>query len=135
VSEKPIFDSRDPISGVTRRRFAQLAAAAAAVLPSALPATLAAQEVPAQPQQSQLSAAAQAEVDARIAWTFGKYGARLDDAQKADIRRLITGSYAGFEQMRAYPLDNSVEPSTVFRVWRAAPRRAFVPKVERKEKS
>jgi len=136
--------NRRPANGVTRRRFAQLAAAAAALLPAALTAPdAAAQQVPAKPevgtsqpqQEPKLSAAGQAEVDARIAWIMGKYGPRLDDAQRADVRRLVAGSYPGFEQLRAYPLDNSVEPSTTFRVWRAPARRNFVPKVERKEKS
>jgi hypothetical protein len=66
-----------------------------------------------------LPAASQAEVDARVNWIFTKYGARLNDAQRADIRRLVAGGQAGIDAMRAYPLGNEVEPPTPFRVWRA----------------
>ena len=52
-----------------------------------------------------------AEVEARIQWIFTKYGSRLDAAQRADIRRLITGGQASIDAMRAYPLDNSVGPA------------------------
>ena len=51
-----------------------------------------------------------AEVEARIQWIFTKYGSRLNDAQRADIRRLIVGGQSAIDAMRAYPLDNSVGP-------------------------
>jgi len=85
---------------VSRRTFARdavIVASAAAVMPQAL-----AEEKPASPNP---------EVEARIQWIFTKYGSRLDDAQRADIRRLITGGQASIDAMRAYPLDNSVGPA------------------------
>ncbi|HEX7152588.1 MAG TPA: hypothetical protein VF618_13955 [Thermoanaerobaculia bacterium] len=131
--ETPSTDNgpRTTENAFSRRTFARLAAAIAA-LPAALPSALLAQEVPQQPQ---LSTEAQAEVEARISWILGKYGARLDDAQRADIRRLVSGAQGGFEQFRAFPLDNAVEPATPFRVWRAAPPRRLVKRVDGKEKS
>ncbi len=66
------------------------------------------------------TAPANPEAEARIAWILGRYGDRFDDAQKADIRRNIRGAQSGFDAMRAYPLDNSVEPATTFRVYRGA---------------
>jgi len=84
---------------VSRRTFARdavIVASAAAVLPQAL-----AEEKPAAPNP---------EVEARIQWIFTKYGSRLDDAQRADIKRLITGAQPSIDAMRAYPLDNSVGP-------------------------
>lgn len=95
---------------VSRRDFAVLAATAAALpILGETPAT--APPAPANP-----------EAEARIAMILGRYGSRFDDAQRADIRRLITGAQEGLEAMRAYPLDNSVEPATLFRVYRAPAR-------------
>ncbi len=69
--------------------------------------------------------AATPESEARIALLFGKYGDRFTEEQKAEIRRNIRGSQEGFDAMRAYPLDNAVEPATLFRIYRrpARPRR------------
>jgi hypothetical protein len=108
---------------LTRRAFARdvsLAAAVAAVLPEVLAQTA---PTPAAPKPAEpptapaLSAASQAEVEARIQWIFSKYGSRLDDAQRADIRRLITGGQSGIDALRAFPLDNSVAPAGAFRVY------------------
>ena len=92
---------------VSRRVFARdaiLVATGAAVLPD-----VAAQETPALP------AVSQAEVNARMAWIEGKYASRLSDTQRAEIRKALTGAQAGIDAMRAYPLDNSVEPALPFR--------------------
>lgn len=100
------------MSKVSRRVFARealAAATAAAVLPAALAQTQPAPQ-PAPPPNP--------EVEARINWIFTKYGARLDDAQRADIRRIIAGGQKDVDTMRVFPLPNSVEPATVFRVYR-----------------
>lgn len=60
------------------------------------------------------------EVEARIQWIFTKYGSRLTDAQRDDIRRIITGGQGGVDAMRAYALDNSIAPATRFKVWRTS---------------
>jgi hypothetical protein len=67
-------------------------------------------------------AALNPEAEARIAWILGRYGDRFSDEQKADIRRNIQNMQSGFDAMRAYPLDNAVEPATLFRVYRRAAR-------------
>jgi type IV pilus biogenesis protein CpaD/CtpE len=131
---------------ISRRAFARdaiVAATAAAVLPSALaqqaptaPPVAPAHPKPEQPAAPELSPAMRAEAEARIQMVIGKYGSRLSEAQQADIRRLITAGQAGFESFRAYPLDNAVEPSMVFRA--ARPRRRTPSRVtthERKVKS
>ena len=85
---------------VTRRTFARdtlIVAGAAAVMPEAI-----AQQPPT---------AANPEVEARIQWIFTKYGSRLNDEQRADIRRIIAGGQSSIDAMRAYPLDNSVGPA------------------------
>ncbi len=98
---------------VSRREFV-VAATALATLGGGQSAPL------AQAQTAEGNAAPQsaAEVEARIAWILKKYGARLNDEQRADIRRIITSGQAGIEAMRAFPLDNSVAPATRFRVRR-----------------
>lgn len=110
------------MSRISRRDFAKHAAilaGVAGVLPSALAENPPAANPPATPPVAPaLPAASQAEVDARIAWVLNRYGSRLDETQRNDIRRLITGAQGGIDQMRAYPLDNSVGPATPFAIWR-----------------
>ncbi|HEX2835103.1 MAG TPA: hypothetical protein VHW00_18965 [Thermoanaerobaculia bacterium] len=88
---------------VSRRDFALLALTAAAV--PALGETAG-------------TAASNPEAEARIAMILGKYGSRFTEEQKADIRRLITGAQEALEALRAYPLDNAIEPATLFRAVR-----------------
>ena len=93
----------------TRRAFARKAAvvaAAAAVAPSVI-----AQTTPA-PQSSSPDA------ESRINAINARYGSRLSDEQRADVRRIITGGQAGLDAMRAYPLSNDVEPALPFRIYR-----------------
>ena len=51
------------------------------------------------------------EVEARIQWIITKYGSRLNDAQRADIRRIIASGQSTIDAMRAYALENSVGPA------------------------
>jgi hypothetical protein len=95
---------------LSRRAFAReavVAATAAAVLPNVL-----AQAPPPAP------APPVPEVEARINWIFTKYGAHLDDAQRADIRRILAGGQKDIDAMRAWPISNSVEPAAPFRIYR-----------------
>jgi hypothetical protein len=64
-----------------------------------------------------------AEVEARINWVFTKYGARLNDEQRADIRRIIAGGQPAIDAMRAYPLGNEIGPPVPFRVYSGKRRR------------
>jgi hypothetical protein len=107
---------------ISRRDFAlhaAIAAAAAACLPGEL---LAAQPLlPASPPQQQadekLSPESLAEVEAKIQAIFRKYGSRLSDAQKADIRRLVTEGQKPLELMRKFSLDNADQPGNVLRLY------------------
>ncbi|HTQ87276.1 MAG TPA: hypothetical protein VMI93_13755 [Candidatus Solibacter sp.] len=121
-------------SGLSRREFARgatVAAAAMAALPpgvlgAAALATPCEAEAAALPPQaageaSKLSAAAMAEVEAKIAEIMRRYGDRLDEAQKRDIRRLVREGQAPLEALRAFPLDNSDEPATILHLPGAAP--------------
>ncbi|MGC2743234.1 MAG: hypothetical protein WA672_08600 [Candidatus Angelobacter sp.] len=66
-----------------------------------------------------LSASAQAEVEMKVASIFRKYGDRLSDEQKADIRRIMAESQDGVEKMRAFKLENSDQPADAFRAYRS----------------
>ena len=92
---------------VSRRTFARDAVIVAIGAPA-----LAGLEVsePAEAGAPKAGAPNSPEVEARIQWIFTKYGSRLNDAQRADIRRLIAGGQSSIDAMRAYPLDNSVGP-------------------------
>ena len=103
------------MSGVSRREFV-VATALAGLAASALPATGAIAAESAEEKRSP----ANPEVEARIQWIFTKYGARLSEEQRADVRRILNSGQPGIDAMRAFALDNSVEPATRFRVWRRA---------------
>ena len=118
-----------------RRQFALGAAAAAttALIPkgNALPFDALAQataspaassdtqslEAKTRTAMAKLSASAQAEVEMKVASIFRKYGERLSDEQKADIRRIMAESQEGLEKMRAFKLENSDQPADAFRAY------------------
>jgi len=123
-----------------RRQFALGAAATALALPgkAVLGHDLLAQAAAGtdQPPDSQsldkktraamakLSASAQAEVEMKVASIFRKYGDRLSDEQKADIRRIMAESQEGLEKMRAFKLDNGDQPADAFRAYRYEEKRS-----------
>lgn len=123
-----------------RRQFALGAAAAAtsalalpgkATLGKVLPADLLAQAAASDKSlddqsldkktrsaMGKLSPSAQAEVEMKVASIFRKYGDRLNDEQKADIRRIMAESQEGLEKMRAFKLENGDQPADAFRAYR-----------------
>ena len=112
---------------ISRRSFAKDAvviATAAAVAPMLIaqteppaPKTTAAQPKPPDSPPA-LSPASQAEVDARVQWIVTKYGAHLNDEQRADVKRLVAGGQAGIDAMRKYDLENGRGPAEPFRIYR-----------------
>lgn len=106
---------------LSRREFARggaLAAAAAASF-SALVTGAAGQSPTHEPT---LSTASQAEVDAKVTAVIREYGNLLSDAEKLDIRRLLTEGQKPLETMRAFPLANGDQPANVLRLYpEAAP--------------
>lgn len=119
-------------AGITRRTFARnaaLAAATIAVLPAdAFPQAAPPSPAPRAPSPAEsnappkLSAASLAEVEARVQGVMRQFGARLSDAQKAEVRRLITLGQKSVEDLRAYPLDISDEPATILKLRRGGKR-------------
>jgi len=116
-----------PKFSLDRRRFA-LGAAAAATAVFVRPGDVFAQtQQPAPPASlqeraekalAQLSSSAQAEVAMKANNLFRKYGSRLNDKQKTDIRRILAETQDGLEKMRAFALENGDQPATVFRPYR-----------------
>jgi hypothetical protein len=113
-----------------RRQFALGAAAAAAalVLPAkalsakVLPESVLPQATSLDPSldakihaaMAKLSPAAQVEVEMRVASIFRKYGDKLSDEQKADIRRIMAETQEGLEKMRTFKLVNGDQPADTF---------------------
>lgn len=107
---------------VSRRSFARgaaLAAAAAAVLPGDLLAQTSSPTAPpaAAPadETSKLSAGGQAEAEARIQNILRKYGSRLSDGEKADLRKLVLTQQESIDKLRDFPLENWDEPALTLR--------------------
>ncbi len=106
-------------TGLTRRRFALGAAvtATAALLP--------AREAEAQSTATQseaeamkkLSPGARAEVEMKASEIFRKYGSRLSQEQRADIRKVLAETQDGLEKMRSFTLTNSDQPATALRLY------------------
>jgi hypothetical protein len=68
---------------------------------------------------AKISAPARAEVEMKVASIFRKYGDRLSEEQKADIRRIMAESQEGLEKMRAFALENGDQPADAFRAYRS----------------
>jgi hypothetical protein len=64
---------------------------------------------------AKLTPRGRAEVEAKVANLFRKYGDRLSDEQKADIRRIMAETQQGLDKMRAFPLENDDQPADSFR--------------------
>ena len=104
-------------SGVTRRSFAKRALLATAV--AVVPSEVIAKSKPEATGQANQQQPVPPIVEARLATLLSRYGDRLSDEQKADCKRLLIQAQKSSDAMRAFALDNSNEPATIFRVYRA----------------
>ena len=104
-------------SAISRREFARRAAfvsAAASLSPADLfPDKSGAAAAPPLQTQSgpKLSPESQAEMEARLQAVFAQYGSRLNDAQKADLRRIAAEGQAALDRLRAYVTENGDGPA------------------------
>ncbi len=111
---------------ISRRQFAReaaLAGATAALLPSSALAQgedRAADQLPPSvaADYAQLPPASQAEVETKYQAVVRRYGARFSAAQKTEVRRQLIAAQKALDALRAFPLENSDPPATVFRVYR-----------------
>lgn len=72
---------------------------------------------------AKLSPSSRAEVEMKVNSIFRKYGERLNDEQKADIRKVMAETQSGLEKMRAFPLENGDLPATIFRVYQGSEKK------------
>ncbi len=112
-----------PSSGLSRRRFGQLAMmglAGSTLMPGELlkarpPARApeaAAQERGGQP----FSPAGRAEIEEKLHRIFSEYGDRLSESQKQHMRGIVSNHVQMLETVRAIPLSNPDAPATVLKL-------------------
>lgn len=110
-----------PAIPISRRKFTMGAAVAATavLLPGG---EVQAASLLAEQSQSEtatkLSPGARAEVDMKVKEIFRKYGSRLSDEQKADIKKVMADTQDGLEKMRSFVLTNGDQPAAVFQLYR-----------------
>lgn len=114
-------------SAISRREFARRAAfvsAAASLSPAELLtnphsvnvlSTTVATPSPQTPGAPKLSPESQGEVESRLQALFAQYGSRLNEAQKADLRRLAADGQAALDRLRAFPTTNGDAPALYFK--------------------
>jgi len=117
-------------TGMSRREFAVTATMAAAAITLPVEA-IAQQEKPPAPTPSpvkppesttpKLSEAAKREVEQKVQWIIDRYGAKLSDSHKADIRKYTASTQEGLEALRAFAIDNADEPATILHFNDGAP--------------
>jgi hypothetical protein len=83
---------------------------------------------------AKLAPPARAEVEMKVASIFRKYGDRLSDEQKADIRRIMAETQDGLEKLRSFALENGDQPADAFRAFRSEPSSAAKTAQPREEK-
>ena len=101
---------------LSRREFAQRAAmlsATASLVPSQVlrPHTQSVPSAQATQNAPKLSDAGQAEADSRYQQILSLYSDRLDDAQKANIRRMCAELQPSLERIRNFKLENGAAPA------------------------
>jgi hypothetical protein len=100
---------------LSRRQFAQRAAIISAAATLTPTDALLSRSTPATPQTAQngpqLSAEGQLEADSRYQQILGLYGSRLDDAQKANIKRMCVELQPTLEKIRKFNLQNGNAPA------------------------
>ena len=97
-----------PAKALSGKAFSDIAPAQTAAVDPSLDAKIRA-------AMAKLSPSAQAEVEMKVASIFRKYGDKLSDEQKADIRRIMAETQEGLEKMRTFKLVNSDQPADTFR--------------------
>lgn len=101
---------------ISRREFARRAAlvSAASFVPvAAVPLDRNALQPLSLPEQdqSQLSPQSQAEAEARYQAILASYGARFNEEQKKELRRLSLSVQPSLDRVRAYPIENADAPA------------------------
>jgi hypothetical protein len=107
--------------GITRRDFSRVIALVAAT--AAVPGTSAARTGEARlgdktaspPPESGLQSPTLSPIsEAQVQIVFARYGNRLNEEQKAEVKRLIAAAQKASDDLHAFHLDNSDEPVMIF---------------------
>jgi hypothetical protein len=104
---------------ISRRRFSQQAAVAAAAVLSPASSFAVIHDCnghSASPTTSDLSPEQSQEVEARLANIIRKYGDRLSQEQRSHLRRILTYNQRMLASVRAFPLQNGDSPASVLKV-------------------
>jgi hypothetical protein len=113
---EPDKKSTEDKTGISRRDFSRVIALAAAT--AAIPESSLARPADTNPcltgagsdQTPSLSPVAEAQVQI----IFARYGNRLSDEQKADVKRLIAAAQKPSEDLHSFHLENSDEPAMIY---------------------
>lgn len=105
---------------ISRREFTRGGIMAVA---SAVPVSLNSKAVAAQTpaQEPALSTDSQTEVNTKVTAVLAKYGNLLSNAEKLDVRRLLTEGQKPLDTMRLFRLDNADQPANVLKLYPDAP--------------
>lgn len=103
---------------LSRRDFARGVALAAATAVVPLTARGDSESASASAAQESGVQAMPAAAEAQLQTILAKYGKRLSDEQRTDIKRLVVQAQKTGETLRSFPLDNSDEPAMIFDVYR-----------------
>jgi hypothetical protein len=113
---------------ISRREFAKVAALTTAA--AMIPLEIAGQQKPdapkaeeKAPELAKLAPASQAEADLAYETVMRKYGERFNDEQKRDIKRLVYQQQSGLDKIRAFAVNNDVQPALVFIPYRGEGKR------------
>jgi hypothetical protein len=133
------MNKRQPAkSKISRREFAVSAAMGATAICLPVDALALSPTAAASPQctnsssSSASSSTGEAEIEMKIDAIFRKYGSRFNEAQKADIRRLVSEGQKPLEAMRAFALQNGDQPGNTLRIY---PDAAAAPAVHHNRKA
>ena len=105
---------------LSRRQFAvgALAVAGSAALPAAVAQETSAPKLPTpdEAKEPKLSPAARAEAEQRLQALLAKYGSRLNDDEKRDLRKQVMQGQDALEKLRAFRISNWDEPALALRI-------------------
>jgi hypothetical protein len=101
----------------SRRAFARAAALAAAT--AALPPTASIQASTSAQVAGAHAPALSPAGEAKFQAILARYGKRLSNDQKSEVKRLVAQAQKTSETLRSLPLDNSDEPAMIFHIYRS----------------
>jgi hypothetical protein len=104
--------NKKPGPSFSRRQFARRAAVASAAVAVAPARTLFPAPSPQIPPESpKLTPEGQAEADSRYQQILALYGSRLDDGQKANLKKMCADLQPTLEKIRKFSLENGNAPA------------------------